>query len=350
MSSEQTKIQLTKFSHGGGCGCKIDPAVLHEILSGKRSSDVFPQLLVGNNSNDDAAVWDLGNGMSMINTVDFFMPIVDDAFDFGRIAATNAISDVYAMGGKPAFANAILGWPVEKIPASIAGEVLNGAIAACSAAGIPLAGGHSIDSPEPIFGLSVNGLVATKNLKRNNTACVGDFLFLTKPLGMGIMGSSIKRGVVSDEHIGEAVKWMTTLNKLGAEFSELDGVHSMTDVTGFSLLGHLIEMTEGSNVSAELQFDKIPLLGFIDEYLAHKIIPGNTKKNWKINQSKVKNLTDERSIYLLNDPQTSGGLLISVGADTVEKVKELFVINGLNEFANPIGRMVAKNNFEVNVI
>ena len=345
-----TKIKLTQFSHGGGCGCKIEPAVLSVILSNKRSGSFFKELLVGNQSNDDAAVWDLGNGMSMINTVDFFMPIVDDAFQFGRIAAANAISDVYAMGGKPVFANAILGWPIAKLSPLIAGEVLNGAISICEEAGIPLAGGHSIDAPEPIFGLSVNGIIDTKNVKKNNSAKVGDFLFLTKPLGMGIMGSSIKKGVVSDEHIEVAIKWMTTLNKIGNDLSAIEGVNSMTDVTGFSLLGHLIEMTEGSGVSAEINFSKVPLLSFVDHYLNQNIIPGNTKKNWKNNESKTNGLTDQRKIYLLNDPQTSGGLLVSVSPESVKDVQQLFLKNGLNDFMVPIGKMIGNSNFEVTII
>lgn len=345
-----TKIKLTKFSHGGGCGCKIEPAVLSEILSNKRSGSFFKELLVGNQSNDDAAVWDLGNGMSMINTVDFFMPIVDDAFDFGRIAATNAISDVYAMGGKPVFANAILGWPIEKLSPSIAGEVLNGAISICEEAGIPLAGGHSIDAPEPIFGLSVNGIIETKNINKNNSAKVDDVLFLTKPIGMGIMGSSIKKGVVSDEHIEVAIKWMTTLNKIGNELSAIDGVNSMTDVTGFSLLGHLVEMTEGSGVSAEIDISKVPVLPFIDEYIKQNIIPKNTYKNWNNHEKKVANLTDTRTFLLLNDPQTSGGLLVSVSPESVKNVQQLFIKFGLDDFIEPIGKMIEKSNFEVKVI
>ena len=347
---KDTKIKLTQFSHGGGCGCKIEPAVLSEILSNKRSSSFFKELLVGNQSNDDAAVWDLGNGLSMINTVDFFMPIVDDAFQFGRIAATNAISDVYAMGGKPVFANAILGWPIEKLSPSIAGEVLNGAISICEEAGIPLAGGHSIDAPEPIFGLSVNGIIDTKNVKKNSTAMVGDLLFLTKPLGMGIMGSSIKKGVVSDEHIAEAIKWMTTLNKIGSELSAIDGVNSMTDITGFSLLGHLVEMTEGSNVSAEVDFAKVPVLPFIDEYIKQNIVPKNTYKNWNNHEKKVVNLNDTRTFLLLNDPQTSGGLLVSASPQSVKNIQQVFAKHGLTDFIQPIGMMVEKSNFEVKVM
>lgn len=350
MTINESKIQLTKFSHGGGCGCKIEPAVLHQILKGKRSSTLFSQLIVGNNSNDDAAVWDIGNGMSMINTVDFFMPIVDDAFDFGRIAATNAISDVYAMGGKPVFANAILGWPIDKLSTQLAGEVLNGAISICEQAGIPIAGGHSIDSPEPIFGLSVNGLMDKKNIKKNNSAKADDLLFLTKPIGVGIIGSAIKKGVASIEHINRAVKWMTTLNKIGGELSKINGVNAMTDVTGFSLLGHLIEMTDGSGISAEINFEKIPVLDFADEYLNQNIVPNNTKKNWINNENKVFNLSDKRKINLLNDPQTSGGLLVSVNMNDVKNVQQLFIENGLTDFIQPIGKMIEKRTFEVHII
>jgi selenide,water dikinase len=349
MATDQSGIQLTKFSHGGGCGCKIEPAVLQEILSDKRSTDIFSQLLVGNTSNDDAAVWDMGNGMSMINTVDFFMPIVDDAFDFGRIAATNAISDIYAMGGKPVFANAILGWPVEKLPAQLAGKVLNGAIAVCSEAGIPLAGGHSIDSSEPIFGLSVNGLVATAGIKRNNTAKAGDMLFLTKPLGMGIIGSAVKKGVVSVEHLREAVTWMTRLNTVGSALSAIEGVHAMTDITGFSLLGHLVEMTEGSGVSAEIEFGKVPVLPFVDAYTSQNIVPNNTYKNWNNHEKKIHNLADMKAFLLLNDPQTSGGLLVSVAASAADEVKRLLQDAGLSAFVQPIGKIIEKSTFEVRV-
>lgn len=266
-------IKLTQYSRGAGCGCKIAPKVLDEILEGKHSSPLFENLLVGNNNNDDAAVYDLGNGQALISTTDFFMPIVDDAFDFGRIAAANSISDVYAMGGKPVMAVAILGWPVEKLPAELAQKMIEGATAICNEANIPLAGGHSIDSQEPIFGLAVSGIVDIENLKKNNTAQEGDLLFLTKPLGVGILSTAQKRGVLSDEHQTGMIAQMISLNKIGEQLGSIKGVTAMTDVTGFGLLGHLIEMATGSRLSAELYYDKIPIANGVKEYIAQRIFP-----------------------------------------------------------------------------
>ncbi|MFM7774457.1 MAG: selenide, water dikinase SelD, partial [Candidatus Kapaibacterium sp.] len=236
MQSEKSEIRLTQYSHGAGCGCKLSPAVLDRILHTNEAGPDFPRLLVGNSTRDDAAVYDLGNGQGLISTTDFFMPIVDDPYDFGRIASANAISDVYAMGGKPVMAIAILGWTVDKLPAEIAAEVIRGSRAVCAEAGIPLAGGHSIDSPEPIFGLSVNGTVEEAHLKRNNTAQAGDVLYLTKPLGLGIVAAAAKRGLATEEEVRGMVDVMTRLNRVGAELGRLPGVHAMTDVTGFGLL------------------------------------------------------------------------------------------------------------------
>jgi selenide,water dikinase len=228
------KIRLTQYSHGSGCGCKIAPAELEKILSGNKSSLQIKELLVGNNTNDDAAVWDLGNGQVLISTVDFFLPVVDDAFNFGRIAAANSISDVYAMGGKPLFANAVLGWPIDKIPSTIATEVLNGARSICTELNIPIAGGHSINSSDPIFGLAVNGIAVKENIKQNNTAKAGDLLYLTKPLGVGIMTTAIKRGLAQDEHIAHTVELMCTVNSIGERLGAIESVHALTDVTGFA--------------------------------------------------------------------------------------------------------------------
>ena len=247
-------IKLTQYSHGAGCGCKIAPKVLDEIL---KSSFALPDnrnLLVGNHSKDDAAVYDLGNGTALISTTDFFMPIVDDAFDFGRIAAANSISDVYAMGGKPLMAIAILGWPVEKLPVELAQKLIEGGRTICAEAGIPLAGGHSIDSQEPIFGLAVTGIVPIENLKKNNTAQEGDLLFITKPLGVGVLSTAQKRGLLKEEHLPLMIQQMAALNIIGEELGKIKGVTAMTDVTGFGLLGHLIEMTEGSGLSAEIYY------------------------------------------------------------------------------------------------
>jgi selenide,water dikinase len=248
-------IKLTQFSHGAGCGCKISPKLLDSILKSDQKLVDNPLLLVGNESKDDAAVFDLGNGEAIISTTDFFMPIVDDAFEFGRIASANAISDVYAMGGEPLMAIGILGWPINVIEPAVAQQVLEGARSICAEAGIPLAGGHSIDSPEPIFGLAVTGKVKIENLKKNNTAEVGCKLYLTKKIGVGILTTAQKKGILKEDHLKIAPLQMAMLNKFGAKLGKLPEVKSMTDVTGFGLLGHLCEMCEGSNVSAEIEFE-----------------------------------------------------------------------------------------------
>jgi selenide,water dikinase len=319
-------IFLTQYSHGAGCGCKIAPSVLEEILRTNEIAQVFPSLLVGNRTNDDAAVYDLGNGTSLISTTDFFTPIVDDAFDFGRIASANAISDVYAMGGTPLLAIAILGWPIESLPASLAQKVLDGARSICKEANIPLAGGHSIDSKEPFFGLAVNGLVATHQRKQNNTAKEGDVLLLTKPIGVGILSTAQKRKVLQENHEGIAVKWMTQLNKAGAALSTLDAVHAMTDVTGFGLLGHLIEMAEGSSLSAELNYSDIPVIDEAKTYLAQRVVPDATYRNWNSYSNKVafeSGVNVMEAFNLLPDPQTNGGLLIAVEPNYVDDVKKI---------------------------
>jgi len=307
------KIKLTQYSHGAGCGCKISPKVLDQILVEAMPSPQFDNLLVGNKNRDDAAVYDLGNGQAVISTTDFFMPIVDDPQTFGRIAAVNAISDVYAMGGQPIMAIAILGWPIKDIPIEYANKVIEGGRAACFDAGIPLAGGHSIDSPEPIFGLAVSGTLATKNLKKNKGAKVGDLLYITKPLGVGILSTAQKKGLLQEEHTDLASNSMVQLNKIGVALGSCDYVHAMTDVTGFGLLGHLSEMCEASNVAAQIHFDKVPLLDkvAIHDYIRKGSIPGGTNRNWDSYSHKVAPVTDlQRAI--LADPQTSGGLLVAV--------------------------------------
>lgn len=340
-------VRLTSFSHGAGCGCKISPSILDKILSGNTSSREFSDLIVGNVSRDDAAVWDLGDGRAMISTTDFFMPIVDDPYTFGRIAAANAISDVYAMGGKPVLAIAILGWPIDKLSPEIAQKVVEGGRSMCIEAGIPLAGGHSIDSPEPIFGLAVNGLVDLSNLKRNDSAREGDFLFLTKKIGVGILTTSEKRGNLKPEHYGVASKQMVQLNCIGYKLGELDVVNAMTDVTGFGLLGHLSEMCEGSGLSSGLYFENIPLiLEDIDGYVREGSIPGGTERNWMSYGNKIDLGSSSKAEFrrkVLADPQTSGGLLISVRPEGIESVSRLFEENGLTEFRNPIGRMIKKS-------
>lgn len=311
------KIKLTEYSHGAGCGCKISPAILDSILKNAGDTVVYPNLLVGNSSKDDAAAYDLGNGTSVLSTTDFFMPIVDDPFTFGRIAATNAISDIYAMGGKPLMAIAILGWPINVISPEVAREVIAGGRSACDEAGIPLAGGHSIDSPEPIFGLAVTGLVENSRLKQNNKAIPGCEIFLTKPLGIGILTTAQKRKKIESNHIEPAVEAMCTLNKIGAEISCLDGVVALTDVTGFGLLGHLGEICEGSGISAEISFTRIPLLPNTKKYLALDCYPGGTVNNFKSYGHTVSEMTEEQKLILC-DPQTSGGLLAIVKKESVE--------------------------------
>ena len=336
------KVRLTQFSRGAGCGCKIAPIVLDEILKTNIAMPADSKLLVGNSSKDDAAVYDLGNGTALISTTDFFMPIVDDAFDFGRIASANAISDVYAMGGKPLLAVAILGWPVEKLPVELAQKVLDGSRKICEEAGIPLAGGHSIDSAEPIFGLAVTGLVDIKNLKKNNTAKAGDVLFLTKPLGVGVLSTAQKRGVIKEEHIAIMINQMTQLNKIGKALGTIEGVTAMTDVTGFGLLGHLIEMAEGCGCSAEINYAALPVADGVKEYLAQRIVPDATYRNWNSYSTKTgfeKGVNVMEAFNLLPDPQTNGGLLIAVDTGAVEAVKNLLKGNGLEKFATPIGKM-----------
>jgi selenide, water dikinase len=333
------KIQLTKYSHGAGCGCKISPKILDEILSSNFTMPDNDKLIVGNHSKDDAAVYDIGNGSALISTTDFFMPIVDDPYEFGRIASANAISDVYAMGGKPVLAIAILGWPINVLPPAVAQKVIEGSRSICLEAGIPLAGGHSIDSPEPIFGLAVNGFVPIENIKQNNTAKEGDVLFLTKPLGVGILTTSEKKGILKEEHRGIAAKQMMQLNKVGEALGKIKGVHAMTDITGFALLGHLVEMAEGSGLSAEIEFDKVPLIiDDLGDYINQNSIPGGTNRNWDSYGEKIGNITAYQKA-ILADPQTSGGLLIAVDINAVEEVKDILTEYQLDKFIASIGTM-----------
>jgi len=336
------EIKLTQYSHGAGCGCKISPKLLDEILSSNLAMPDNDKLIVGNHSKDDAAVYDLGNGSALISTTDFFMPIVDDPYEFGRIASANAISDIYAMGGQPILAIAILGWPINTLPAAVAKLVIEGSRSVCLEAGIPLAGGHSIDSPEPIFGLAVNGLVPLQNIKQNNKAQEGNILFLTKPLGVGILTTAEKKGILQAAHRGIAAKQMMQLNKIGALLGKLSGVTAMTDVTGFGLLGHLVEMAEGSNLSAAVDFDKVPLIiPDLLNYIEQKSIPGGTVRNWDSYGEKIAPLTDIQKAVLA-DPQTSGGLLIAVDENSVAEVIDLLKENGLSDFICPIGEMRPK--------
>ncbi len=343
--TETTKIALTQYSHAAGCGCKIAPQVLEEILKSSTVEVENKKLMVGNKSNDDAAVYDLGNGTALISTTDFFMPILDDAFDFGRVAAANAISDVYAMGGTPTLALAILGWPVNKLPTALAQQVLEGARSICREAGIPLAGGHSIDSLEPMFGLSVNGLINLPHLKQNNTAKVGDVLFLTKNIGTGILATAQKRKLLKDEDQMVLVKQLTTLNSFGEKAGKLAGVSAMTDVTGFGLLGHLVEMAEGSGLSAELSYEAVPKFESLPNYLSQNSVPDSTFRNWNAYSTKVEFLEGvnvAEAFSVLPDPQTNGGLLIAVRPEAAEELVKLLKSAGLDKFTRPIGKMVEK--------
>lgn len=346
--TQSESILLTQYSHGAGCGCKIAPKVLDIILHGNPNGTSANQysvsgpsthtnLLVGNDSRDDAAVLDMGNGEAIISTTDFFMPIVDDAFDFGRIASANAISDVYAMGGEPIMAIAILGWPLDKLPPEVAAQVLEGSRAICREAGIPLAGGHSIDSPEPIFGLAVTGKVSIEYLKQNNTATTGNLLYLTKPLGVGILTTAQKKGILKPEHANIAPAQMAQLNSFGAVLGKLSYVKALTDVTGFGLLGHLTEMAEGSGLSAEIDYASVPKIPIATEYLTQKSFPGGTVRNWDSYGHKIADLTETQR-YILADPQTSGGLLIAVEPAHQADFEQVATQNGFS--LQPFGQLV----------
>lgn len=345
MAAEDTPVKLTQYSHGAGCGCKISPGVLDTILA---TNEAFPdnaRLLVGNSSRDDAAAYDMGNGTVLVSTTDFFMPIVDDPFDFGRIASANAISDVYAMGATPILAIAILGWPIEKLSPSIAQRVIEGSRAVCREAGIALAGGHSIDSPEPIFGLAVNGTVARANLKQNSTAKAGNLLFLTKPLGVGMLTTAEKKGILHPNHIGLAASSMVQLNSIGATLSSLPSVTAITDVTGFGLLGHLSEMCEGSHTTAELVFSAIPCITDLLPYFEQGSLPGGTTRNWQSYGHKIGELSAFQRAVLC-DPQTSGGLLFAVEPSAIERVQQMLRAHGLEHATKPIGVMAEQREGE----
>ena len=333
------QIKLTQYSHGAGCGCKISPAVLDKILHSTTPKQTFPLLLVGNESKDDAAVYDLGDGTCIVSTTDFFMPIVDDPSTFGAIASVNAISDIYAMGGEPLMAIAILGWPINKIPAEVAQGVLEGSREVCKKAGIPLAGGHSIDCPEPVFGLAVTGKLKKENLKRNDTARKDSVLYLTKPIGIGIVTTAQKKGIVKTPHLKKAIDTMLTLNLFGAAVAHLSYVSAMTDVTGFGLLGHLCEMCEGSGLSAEIDFAKVPKFDFLDEYIQQKSMPGGTTRNLESYGHKISPISDLQKA-ILADPQTSGGLLIAVDEGSQGEFEKFAASNHLE--LKPFGKLTAR--------
>lgn len=347
--SESTTIKLTQYSHGAGCGCKISPRILDSILQQQNPQNHFPNLLVGNEERDDAAVYDLGDGSAIISTTDFFMPIVDDPVTFGRIASANAISDIYAMGGSPLLAIAILGWPVNTLSAEIANAVIEGSRQTCREAGIPLAGGHSIDSPEPIFGLAVTGRVQIKHLKKNGGARPGALLYLTKPLGIGILSTAQKQDKLKPEHALLGPDWMLKLNRVGARFGECNYIEAMTDVTGFGLLGHLNELCAASACSARIYYDRVPLIDEIalKDYLAQGCIPGGTKRNWESYGHLVSLETDEQK-YLLSDPQTSGGLLVAVSSNHKDEFENLCQSLGMP--LNPLGELIPQEEYRIRIV
>lgn len=336
------EIKLTQLSHGGGCGCKIAPAVLESILSTAREKMVFPQLLVGTETSDDAAVYRLNDEQAIVATTDFFMPIVDDAFDFGRIAATNALSDIYAMGGTPIMALAIVGMPVNVLPVETIRAILDGGQAVCADAGIPIAGGHSIDSPEPIYGLVALGLVHPDKLKRNSDARVGDMLILGKGLGVGILAQAMKKGVLDEAGYQALIASTTQLNKVGSTLAQLPGVHALTDVTGFGLLGHLLEICKGSGLQAQLDMARIPVIREAQAFAEQGYGPGAIERN-QASFDQAVDYADSVAQWqrrLLADPQTSGGLLVSVAAEQADAVLAAFHDQGFG-YARVIGRLEA---------
>jgi len=324
------RIRLTSLAHGGGCGCKLAPSVLQQLLIDHPAVNPYRQLLVGIETGDDAAVWQLDDGTCVIATTDFFMPVVDDPYDFGRIAATNAISDVYAMGGRPIMALAILGMPLDKIPTEVVREILRGGSAVCEAAGIPVAGGHSIDSPEPIYGLVAIGICRTQDVRRNSDAQSGDALILTKPLGVGIYSAAIKKGVLPPEGYSEMIASTTLLNRVGTELAKDSDVHAITDVTGFGLLGHALEMARGSKVTLVIGVDDLPLLTEAAKLAQDGLVTGASGRNWASYGDAVvlpPGFPDWRR-QLLTDPQTSGGLLVACAPDRADAIVEMIVSRG----------------------
>jgi selenide, water dikinase len=320
------KIRLTEFSHGGGCGCKIAPAVLSEILESVPIRGLPKELLVGTETADDAAVYRLNATQALVATTDFFTPIVDDPYDFGRIAATNAISDIFAMGGRPIMALAIVGMPLEKLPVSAIRAILAGGESVCAEAGIPIAGGHSIDTLEPIYGLVALGLVHPDKVKKNSTAQAGDALILGKPLGIGILSAALKKGKLSASGYAEMVKWTTRLNTPGEALAEMPTVHAVTDVTGFGLAGHLLEMCRGARLGADVRFDALPLISEALDWVKSGVATGASERNWKSYGAEIDLPSgfDDWKRKLITDPQTSGGLLVACAPDAVAAVLREF--------------------------
>ncbi|HTY99982.1 MAG TPA: selenide, water dikinase SelD [Rhodocyclaceae bacterium] len=335
------KIRLTQFSHGGGCGCKIAPAVLSRLIAESPLKVVPKDLLVGTETADDAAVYRLNDEQAIVATTDFFTPIVDDPTDFGRIAATNALSDVYAMGATPIMALAVVGMPLDKLPESVIRDILAGGESVCAAAGIPIAGGHSIDVLEPIYGLVGLGIVHPQRVKRNSGAKAGDALILGKPLGIGILSAALKKGLLSDAGYGEMLRWTTKLNTVGARLSAMEAVHAVTDVTGFGLAGHLLEICRGSRLAATVEFDRLPLIAEAVAHLKAGIATGASARNWASYGADVALAGGEEwRQKMITDPQTSGGLLVACEAGAAEAVLAAFRAEGFDAAA-VIGRMTA---------
>ena len=334
------RIRLTQFSHGGGCGCKIAPAVLSELLASTPVRGLPEALMVGTETADDAAVYRLNDSQALVATTDFFTPIVDDPYDFGRIAATNAISDVYAMGAKPIFALAVLGMPLDKLPVAVIQRILEGGESVCAAAGIPVAGGHSIDTLEPIYGLVALGLVHPDKVKRNSSARAGDVLILGKPLGIGILSAALKQGKLSEAGYRQMIDWTTRLNTPGIALAEMPGVHALTDVTGFGLAGHLLEICRGSKLGAELDFARLPVIDEALEWVKQGIATGASERNWKGygHDVALPPGAPEWMRKLITDPQTSGGLLVACAPEEELRVLAEFRQRGF-EAARAIGRL-----------
>jgi selenide,water dikinase len=345
-------IRLTQFSHGGGCGCKIAPSVLREILAdtpfASNLAAAYPDLLVGIEHGDDAAVYRLNDEQAIVATTDFFMPIVDDPFEFGRIAAANALSDVYAMGGRPLFALAIVGMPIGKLPNDVIRQILAGGEAVCRQAGIPIAGGHSIDAPEPIYGLVGIGVVDPRKVKQNASGQAGDHLILGKPLGVGIYSAALKKGLLSAEQYAAMIATATQLNTAGADLAGTAGVHAMTDITGFGLLGHLLEITRASKVSARVEIGRLPLLPGVSELAQAGHVTGASGRNWASygHEAQLDAGIADWQRALLTDPQTSGGLLVSCAADARDSVLDIFRRHGFAQ-ATEIGRLHAGSNVSI---
>ena len=342
-------IRLSAFSHGGGCGCKVAPGVLSEILKTARGLPIPKELMVGIETSDDAAVYILNENQALIATTDFFMPIVDDPYDFGRIAATNAISDVYAMGGTPIMALALLAMPIDKLSVDIIGKIIQGGESICAEAGIPIAGGHTIDSVEPIYGLVAIGLIHPKNVKRNSDAKVGDRLILSKPIGVGIMSAALKQGKLDAVGYADMLRYATMLNKPGIQLAELEGVHAMTDVTGFGLLGHALEIARGSQLKIRLNASHIPVISGVHDLLSQGFVTGASARNWAGYGNQINFKANDSSLMqsLLTDPQTAGGLLVSCSVQSANHVLDIFHQSGFSH-ACDIGE-VLNNSFTNNL-